>query len=244
MFISIRPYLVFPFFRNGKLASSLVKMLGFRPSHMKLYEMAFIHKSASITLPDGNVINNERLEFLGDAILDAIVADYLFRNYPDMDEGSLTKMRSKMVKRKHLNLLAIRLGIDKLIVTHTNPINVSKHLYGNAFEALIGAIYIDKGYQRASQFISLIIKRYVNLERLLKTDTDYKSQLIEWAQKQRQEIVFESREEIKTNSHLPVFITHVKISNEIVGKGMGNSKKDSEQKAAKTGLENLPDHDF
>jgi ribonuclease-3 len=239
VFTSIRPYLVFPFYRNRKLASSLVKILGFRPSHMKLYEMAFIHKSASLVLPDGNIVNNERLEYLGDAILDAIVADYLFRNYPGKDEGFLTKMRSKMVKRKHLNLLALRLGIDKLMVAQTNPINVSKHLYGNAFEALVGAIYLDKGYLRTNHFIGQIIKRYVNLERLLKTDSDYKSQLIEWAQKHKQEIVFESREEIKAQSHLPLFITHVKISNEIVGRGIGNSKKDSEQKAARTGLEHL-----
>jgi len=237
--ISVRPFLVYPFYRNKKLASPLVKILGFRPSQMNLYEMAFIHKSASVVLPDGNIINNERLEYLGDAILDAIVADYLFRNYPRKDEGFLTKMRSKMVKRKHLNLLALRLGIDKLMVSQTNPVNVSKHLYGNAFEALVGAIYIDKGYKRTSVFISRIIKKYVNLERLLETDTDYKSQLIEWAQKQKQEIVFESREEIKAHSHMPLFKTDVKISNEIIGRGMGNSKKDSEQKAAKTGLENL-----
>lgn len=239
MLTSIRPYLTFPFHRNRKLAFSLVKILGFRPTHMKIYEMAFIHKSASLVLPDGNIVNNERLEYLGDAILDAIVADYLFRNYPDKDEGFLTKMRSKMVKRKHLNLLALRLGIDKLMVSQTNPVNVSKHLYGNAFEALIGAIYIDKGFSRTSQFINDIIQRYVNLERLLKTDTDYKSQLIEWAQKMKQEIVFESREEIKAHSHLPLFITHAKISGQIVGRGAGNSKKDSEQKAAKTGLEQV-----
>lgn len=237
MITSIRHYLAFPFYRNRKLASALIKILGFSPTHMKLYEMAFIHKSASIVLPNGNIVNNERLEYLGDAILDAIVADYLFRHYPDKDEGFLTKMRSKMVKRKHLNLLALRLGIDKLMVSQTNPANISKHLYGNAFEALVGAIYIDKGYNRTSQFISRIIKRYVNLDRLLLTDTDYKSQLIEWAQKHRMEIVFESREEIKANTHLPLFITHVKIANEIVGRGIGNSKKDSEQKAAKIGLE-------
>jgi ribonuclease-3 len=204
---------------------------------MKLYEMAFIHKSASLILPDGTTVNNERLEYLGDAILDAIVADYLFRNYPGKDEGFLTKMRSKMVKRKHLNLLALRLGIDKMMVAQTNPVNVSKHLYGNAFEALIGAIYLDKGYYKTSKFIEQIIKRYVNVERLLKTDSDYKSQLIEWAQKYKLEIIFESREEIKANSHLPVFITVVKISGDTIGRGIGNSKKDSEQKAARMGLE-------
>jgi len=237
VFTSLRSLIVPPFYRNKKLASSLLRILGFMPTHMKLYEMAFIHKSASLVLPDGTTINNERLEYLGDAILDAIVADYLFRNYPGKDEGFLTKMRSKMVKRKHLNLLALRLGIDKMMVAQTNPVNISKHLYGNAFEALVGAVYLDKGYIKTSKFIEQIIKRYVNLERLLKTDSDYKSQLIEWAQKYKQEIIFESREEIKANSHLPVFITIVKISGETIGRGIGNSKKDSEQKAARMGLE-------
>jgi ribonuclease-3 len=206
---------------------------------MKAYELAFIHKSASVVLPDGSTVNNERLEYLGDAILDAIIADFLFQQYPDKDEGFLTKMRSKMVKRKHLNLLALRLGIDKLMVAQTNPANYSKHLYGNAFEALVGAIYIDKGFVKTSQFITDIIKRYVNLERLLRTDFDFKSQLIEWTQKNKQEIVFESREEIKSPNNLPFFISHVKIAGETVGRGVGNSKKDSEQKAAKMGLENI-----
>ena len=197
--------------------------------------MAFIHKSASLVLPDGNVVNNERLEYLGDAILDAVVANYLFRNYPHEDEGFLTKMRSKMVKRKHLNLLALRLGIDKLMTFQPNFINVSKHLYGNAFEALVGAIYLDKGFKSTSKFIERIINKYVNLEKLKKSDSDYKSQLIEWAQKNRQELVFESHEEHKGINN--VFVTYVKVFENEIGKGAGNSKKESEQKAAKFALE-------
>lgn len=201
--------------------------------------MAFTHKSASIILPKGEVINNERLEYLGDAILDAVVADYLFRHYPDKDEGSLTKMRSKMVKRKHLNLLAYRLGLHKLIVSHTHPGNLSKYLYGNAFEALIGAIYVDKGFKKACIFIEYILKKNVDLDRLLRSDFDYKSQLIEWAQKNKQELVFESKEEIKGDSHIPQFITTIRILNENAGKGTGYSKKEAEQKAAKAALEQI-----
>lgn len=209
------------------------------PTNIRLYEMAFIHKSASVILSGGEVINNERLEYLGDAILDAIVADYLFRHYPGKDEGSLTKMRSRMVKRKHLNLLAYRLGINKLIVSHTSPSNISKHLYGNTFEALVGAIYLDKGFRRTRLFIEKLLRKHVDVERLLRSDTDYKSQLIEWAQKTKREIIFESQEEIKGETHIPQFLTTIKIMGQDRGKGYGNSKKEAEQKAAKAALENI-----
>jgi len=207
------------------------------PSHMKLYEIAFIHKSASLTLSDGTVVNNERMEYLGDAILNAVIANYLFRNYPDEDEGFLTKMRSKMVRRRHLNLLAMRLGIDKLMTFQKNPGHISRQLYGNAFEALIGAIYLDKGFKKTGKFVERIIKRYVNLEKLIKSDTDYKSQLIEWVQKRKKEIVFESHERQKGSGN--IFVTSVKVSENEIGRGTGSSKKDSEQKAAKLALERL-----
>jgi len=212
------------------------------PVHMSLYEMAFIHRSASVMLSDGNIINNERLEYLGDAILNAVVADYLFINYPDGDEGFLSKMRSKMVKRKHLNLLALRLGIDKLMTSQPKLNVLSKHLYGNAFEALIGAIYLDKGYIKTGKFIERIIRKYVDFEKLLKSDSDYKSQLIEWAQKNKREIVFESHEEHKGENNIPVFVSYVKVLDDELGKGTGNSKKESEQKAAKTALEHISHH--
>ncbi len=190
-------------------------------------------------MPDGEVINNERLEYLGDAILAAIVADYLFRHFPNKDEGFLTKMRSKMVKRKHLNLLAYRMGINKLMVTHTNPVNVSRHLYGNAFEALIGAIYLDKGYKQAGKFIERIIERYVDLEKLRKSESDYKSKLIEWAQKNKQEVIFESIEETPQPGHNPQFVSHIRILTQEYGRGVGNSKKEAEQKAARAAIEKL-----
>ena len=211
MFDSFGGIFVIPFSRNKEFVTKLIPILGFAPARIRLYEMAFIHKSASVSMPNREVINNERLEYLGDAILAAIVADYLFRRYPDMDEGFLTKMRSKMVKRKHLNLLAYRMGINKLIVTHTSPANVSSHLYGNAFEAMIGAVYLDKGYKQAGKFIQRIIDRYVDLEKLRNSETDYKSKLIEWAQKNKQEIIFDSIEETPQPGHLLQFISHIWI---------------------------------
>jgi len=226
------------FYRDRKFAGFLIKVTGFLPSHLKYYEMAFIHKSASVLMPGGILMNNERLEYLGDAILDAIVADYLFKKYPGKDEGFLTKMRSRLVKRKHLNLLAIRLGLDKMMTCHINPAIISRNMYGNAFEALIGALYMDKGYQKTSRFIEKIIDKYIDLDKLLSSDSDYKSQLIEWAQKYKREIIFESHEESKSGK-IPIFLTHVKILGNELGRGYGNSKKESEQKASKIAIEQL-----
>jgi ribonuclease-3 len=201
--------------------------------------MAFIHKSASIVMQNGDVINNERLEYLGDAILDAVVADYLFKAFPDKNEGFLTKMRSKMVKRKHLNLLAYRMGLNQLIISHTNPVNVSKHLYGNALEALVGAIYLDKGFSKTCQFVERIINKFVDIEKLKLSESDYKSKLIEWAQKNKVEVIFDSHEELSGNHKIPQFVSYIKLLNEELGRGVGHSKKDAEQKAAKIALENI-----
>jgi len=228
-----------PFIRNKSLANSLASILGFVPTRIGIYEIAFIHKSASHVMPDGEIINNERLEYLGDAILDAIVADFLFHQFPGEDEGFLTKMRSKMVKRKHLNLLAYRMGINKLMVSHTNPSNVSKHMYGNAFEALVGAVFIDKGYKHTYRFIDRIIHRYVDLEKLRMSDSDYKSKIIEWAQKNRQEVVFANREELSVSGHIPQFVSTVLNNGKELGHGSGLSKKEAEQKASRMALETL-----
>lgn len=229
--------LLFPFYKKKKFLSQLIDILGFVPGNIRLYEMAFIHKSASTVLAKGGLVNNERLEYLGDAILDAVVADYLFHHYPDNDEGSLTKMRSKMVKRKHLNLMAYRLGLHRLVVAQAHLGNVSKYVYGNAFEALIGAVYLDKGFKKTCRFIENILKKNVDIDRLLKSDFDYKSQLIEWAQKNKQDVFFESQEETRENSHTPQFIVTVRAFNKDLAKGYGYSKKEAEQKAAKLALE-------
>ena len=131
----------------------MVRILGFLPRKLFLYEIAFIHKSASSTLKNGQVINNERLEYLGDAILDAVIADYLYTRFPDKDEGFLTQLRAKLVKRKMLNNLANNLGIAPMLVSRTNADQSKINLLGNAFEALIGAIYLDKGYVRTKRYV-------------------------------------------------------------------------------------------
>lgn len=220
-------------FLKEKIHKELAILLGYIPRKWEIYKLAFVHKSASVSLPDGRTINNERLEFLGDAVLDAIVADFLFSKYPYEDEGFLSKMRSKIVKRKHLNSLAIRVGIDKLVVSNSINYNGGKHICGNAFEALVGAVYFDKGYEKTRKFIiEKILEAHINLEELEHRETDYKSRIIEWAQKSKTEINFDNQEEYSGNDRSPVFVSCVFIAGKIMGQGRGASKKEAEQNAA------------
>ena len=188
-------------------------------------------------MADGTSVNNERLEYLGDAILNAIAAEFIYREFENTDEGFMTKLRSRIVKRKNLNSTAINMGIPLLITSHLHPANSSKHLYGNALEALIGAIYLDRGYNYATRFfIKRMIGRHIDLKSLARKDSDYKSQLIEWAQKNKREVVFLSNEEYDSKSQAPIFKSTVKIEQMESGMGNGDSKKEAEQQAAKVAL--------
>ena len=228
------------FSRNRSFYYSLIKILGFLPGNRRLYETAFIHRSASVTCKNGYTLNNERLEYLGDAVLDAIIADYLYANFPGKDEGFLTQVRSKIVKRKQLNKLALALGISSLLVSNTNSQQTRVNLLGNAFEALIGAIYLDKGYRRTKKFvIGKILKRQLDVEKLAHKESDFKSRLIEWAQKHKQEINFVSQEESPPDSNETYFSSQVILSDKELGTGTGHSKKDAEQKAAEEALANI-----
>lgn len=210
------------------------------PGKIKLYEIAFLHRSASLSFSDGSVINNERLEYLGDAILDAVIADYLFKKFPWKKEGFLTQMRSKIVKRSNLDLLARNLGIDYFIVSNTSRNSHKKHIYGDAFEALIGAIYLDKGFKKTRDYIvHYVLKNFVNLEELLAKETDFKSRLIEWGQKNKVMITFETTEEYTEMEQAPAFITHVKVNDQELGCGSGKSKKEAEQNAAEQAYNNV-----
>jgi len=218
----------------------MVRVLGFCPGNLRLYEIAFIHKSASTISKTGQIVNNERLEYLGDAILDAIIADYLYSRFPEKDEGFLTQLRSKIVKRKQLNKLATNIGISSLLISNTNSEQPKQNLLGNAFEALIGAIYLDKGYRRTRQYvINKILKQYLDLEKIARKESDFKSRLIEWVQKNRQDVQFLSIAEGHEQAEENVFVSRVMISDRELGQGKGSSKKDAEQKAAEMALENL-----
>jgi ribonuclease III len=220
-------------FLRKKIYKDLSKLLGYIPQKWEIYELAFIHRSASVLLTDGRTVNNERLEFLGDAVLDAVIADFLFSQYPHKDEGFLSKMRSKIVKRKHLNSLAIKIGVNKLIVSNSINYNGGKHICGNAFEALVGAVYLDKGYTKTRKFIiDNILAAHIDLEELEHRETDYKSRIIEWAQKSRTEISFDNQEEYSGHDRVPVFVSRILVAGQLMGQGRGASKKEAEQNAA------------
>lgn len=219
--------------------NQLRSITGLFPGNEELYKLAFIHKSASLRLSDGMVINNERLEFLGDAILDAVVAEYLYQQFPFEKEGFLTQTRSKIVNGLFLGQLALALELDNLIVSHANNFNKNKHILADAFEALIGAIYLDHGYKAVKKFVfKQLLSKHINMEEILRTETNYKSRLIEWAQKERKEVLF-TAEQVENEELVPSFIAHLLVDGVVLAQGRGLSKKESEQNAAKAGLKQL-----
>lgn len=227
------------FFPEREFYGLLYDFLGFYPNKPDLYELAFIHKSATIQ-KDGYGMNNERLEYLGDAILGAIIADILYKYFPNKDEGFLTQIRSKIVSRESLNKLAIKIGLDKQVISNVN-MNNNKHIYGDAFEALIGAIYLDQGYQNTRIFIEdRIFKKYINIEEVVTVETNFKSKLIEWAQKNKKDVFFDTHEDgLDKILRLPVFISEVEVEAVKMGRGIGTSKKEAQQKAACEALKRI-----
>ncbi len=216
-----------------EFGSRLRKILGFRPGNLRLYEIAFIHRSASYTLPNGNKVNNERLEYLGDAILDAILSDFLFEKFPDASEGFLTKIRSKIVNRDVLNQLAVSMGIDKLLVSNVSFQHPTKNLFGDAFEALIGSVFLDKGFRKTKKlFLKKVLNKYLDLNLIVNTDNDFKSLVFEWAQKNKVNLIFSCSEEYNSDLKKPIFTTILSINREEFGTGQGASKKEAEQEAS------------
>jgi len=216
-----------------EFGSRLKKILGFRPRNLKLYEIAFIHRSATFIMPDGKKVNNERLEYLGDAVLDAILSDYLFEIFPDASEGFMTKIRSRIVNRDVLNELAISLGINKTIISNISSMHPTKNLYGDALEALIGSLFLDKGFKKTKKlFIRNVLNKYLNLNEIVNTDTDFKSLVFEWVQKNKSTLIFTYNEEYDFNLKKSRFSTRLLIDKEEFGEGQGSSKKEAEQEAS------------
>jgi ribonuclease-3 len=217
-----------------------VKILGFLPFRLSYYRLAFVPKSALPLQHQGVHLNNERLEYLGDAVIGFIVADHLYSKFPEGNEGFMTKMRARIVKRKNLNYLAIKIDLPRMITSTGPEVHQSKYLYGNALEALMGAIYLDRGYGFARKFfIRRIMNKYIDLVQLVQKDPDHKSRIIEWAQKNRAEIIFESREEHHSSTIAPSFISTLLIEGKKKGTGRGGSKKEAEQQAAKQALSSI-----
>ena len=222
------------FGRNKSYYRLIDDMFGFIPNNIELYKLALVHKSASIDL-GGRSINNERLEFLGDAVIESITSDYLFIEYPDYDEGKLTKLRSKLVSRQSLNAIACKLGLDKQIVCCRSINATQKHVYGDAFEAMMVAIYLDQGYNFANRLlINKIYSTNLSLEEVDETETDFKSRLIEWGQKNHHAVVFRTKGTPTGAGGSRSFHCTVLVDNLEVGHGIGSSKKEAEQKAAQS----------
>lgn len=208
----------------------LKNILGFSPGTLSLYEQAFTHRSLLANESLEKHESNERLEFLGDAILGTVVSDYLFKKFPFANEGFLTKMRSKVVSRKHLNELAFKLDLDRMLVKSPGVTN-SKSIYGDAFEAFIGAIYIDKGYKSAKKFvINKVIKDCIDMELLVNKETNFKSKLIEKAQKEKQNLEFKTFETGKEG--VRKYCSEIYLDQQKIASGTGFSKKEAEQSAS------------
>lgn len=218
--------------KEKKLRISIKNIFGFYPGNIFLYKLALRHKSASLDKINGFKINNERLEYLGDAILGAVVADYLFKRFPYENEGFLTEMRSKIVSRLSLNKLSYKLGLTKLILSSDTKNGHNKSAGGDAFEAFVGALYLDKGYEFSKKIIiNRIVTVHFDIDNLLNADINYKSKMIEWSQKEKHELRFNVVEEIKSK-HNKQYIVETVVDGKKISKGRDFSIKGAEKLSA------------
>ena len=225
--------------KDGIFFDVIHQIIGFKPLTIGYYKKAFTHKSLGRIDSDGNVYNFERLEFLGDSVLSTIVAHYLYEEVPEEDEGYLTKMRSKIVSRKHLNELGKELGLANHMFKHDTATNLSDNVHGNMFEALIGAILLDRGYVYCEKFIKKrVIDPHIDIKKLEGKITSYKSILIEWCQKEKKEFKFEIKP-VNEDSRNVSFRVLLYIGGEVVSKATAASKKAAEEKAATRGYYTL-----
>jgi ribonuclease-3 len=216
-----------------QLKSALYAITRLKPGNLALYKLALQHSSVK-----AEANSNERLEFLGDAVLSLIIGEYLFKKYPLKEEGFLTEIRARIVNRASLGSLAKKIGIATLLHYNKDAVQKggSKFIYGNALEALIGAVYLDKGYKRCCRFVlDHLLHLYIDLETLIQTDTNYKSQLVTWASRNRRQIRFEIVTE-QRNERFKVFTVQVLIEGQVAGQGQGGNKKQAEQQAAQVTL--------
>ena len=222
--------------QERKFIRSLKYLLGFYPGNLSVYKLAFSHRSLSLETVHGIRLSNERLEYLGDAVLGAVVADLLFKRFPTRDEGFLTEMRSRIVSRENLKQVAIKIGIDQLLIRDAVP-GSYRSMYGDAFEALIGAIYLDKGYNATYNFIVVrIVKHHVDLQDIEQTENNFKSMILNWGQKEKHSIVFEVLEEEAKSRLIKIRLL---IDEQEVATGTDFIKKKAEQIAAEIACKQL-----
>lgn len=233
----------FPFRKEKELLSSLYGILGFYPHDLEIYRIALSHKSLSYRNAKGRMLNNERLEFLGDAVLEAVVSDIVYHRFERKREGFLTSTRSKIVQRTSLNKLAAEIGLNQLVHSTQQASQSGNHIGGNAFEALIGAAYLDRGYAYCKWFVEhRIVGRLLDIEGVANKEVNFKSKLLEWSQKNRinAEFILSSTENEGKNH--PVFNTVVMVEGIEAGRGQGASKKESQQVAAREALVRFRSH--
>ncbi len=229
----IRKIIKFHSKEDEALYNELKSLFRFSPKKIDYYKKAFTHKSIKVLDKKGNPINYERLEFLGDAMLGAVIASYLYREAPKETEGYLTQMRSKIVNREHLNSLGKALNLIRFVKSNVHQTKIGDDIHGNIFEALIGAIYLDKGYYFCQKFIHKnVIIPYVDLKKLETKITSYKGLIIEWCQKKKKKYTFESYED-SGNQDIKHFSVMVSINGQKIAKGRSTSKKKAEEQASK-----------
>lgn len=237
--INIIDSIKLPFRKEKELFSSLHKILGFYPHNIAIYKQALSHKSLALHTEGGQRINNERLEFLGDAIIEAVTSDIVFRHFEKGREGFLTTTRSKLVQRTMLNRISEEIGLDKLLRSSGRRSSHNCNIAGNAFEAIVGAVYLDRGYDYCMWFLKRrILRNLVNIDKVAKKEVNFKSKLLEWAQRNRLQLEFNSSEpSVKADeSKSPSFVSIVSIEGVECGIGKGFSKKESHQNASRETL--------
>ncbi len=218
---------------DGGFLLGIKAILGFKPKNLQIYRKAFLHRSVNIKDANGVPMNYERLEFLGDSMLGTIISKFLYNEVPEGDEGYLTKMRSKIVSREHLNELGKDLGLINFVESRIPKTHFGDNIHGNVFEALIGAIYLDRGYKYCEIFITKkVINPYVDIEQLEGKVISYKSLVIEWCQKQKKTFKYNVYEDTG-NDELKHFAVKLSIDNAIVAKARATSKKKAEERASK-----------
>ncbi len=228
------------FCKDKELYAFCFRLLGFPPRHLSTYRLAFIHRSRSTGNGKGRYTNNERLEYLGDAILGAIVADILYKMFPRKHEGFLTNTRSKIVKRETLSKIAKEMGLDKvvhpIVTSHTH----NSYIYGNALEALVGAVYLDQGYERCKTFVEQrIIAPHINIHNIARTEINFKSKLLEWGQKNHVPVNFELVDTSVDGSNNQMFRSMINLCGSPVSEATGYTKKESHQIASEKALQRI-----
>lgn len=226
---------------DGDFFLGITRILGFKPKNLSYYKKAFLHRSMNQKDANGNAMNYERLEFLGDSMLGTIISKYLYSEVPHGDEGYLTKMRSKIVSREHLNELGKDLGLITYVNSRIPKSHFGQNIHGNVFEALVGAIYLDRGYSYCEKFIQKrIVDPYVDIEQLEGKVISYKSLVIEWCQKQKKTFDFNVYDDTGTD---PVkhFAVKLAIGGEVIAKARATSKKKAEERASKRAFFALQD---